>query len=443
MLICKWILKLNVLGISIIMIASMISLSTTKVENGERSTNSSQFYPEIIIVQEHNLQQTIDNAPPHSILFCNKNKTLTVSETIIIHKPMTIRGLNARLPEKLGNTPLLLVQADHVTITDFELYGNIDSVSQKVRAPLISIQADQFTVERGLFVKSSKEGVSIVGNANGGFVQGGVVRDIVGRGNGRDVVSVDGDHVKQFRNVLIENIRCYNSPYRGAVEVSDGSENITVRKIYAVGSLYAVDVQDHGAPRDVNRNVFIEDVYAVNCKYVIRTALKPRGHSNLTISNVTAKQCFSPLNIKNTNDTILKNVRIIDHKEEANPILIRNCNGLTVRDVIINNSTFKGCAMLIEDCNHVLIDNLALRGEIPNISNAILYRVTLGKIFTGLRISNVFAPRVKNTGILLESTNENGSINDYIISGNITSVQDRIKEKNKLIENNLPYKNDL
>ena len=55
---------------------------------------------------------------------------------------------------------------------------------------------------------------------------GGVVRDVVGRGVRRDVVSISGSggHGRRIRDVLVENVRCYESALRGAVEVSDGTD---------------------------------------------------------------------------------------------------------------------------------------------------------------------------------------------------------------------------
>ena len=59
---------------------------------------------------------------------------------------------------------------------------------------------------------------------------------------------------KQPPEWFIENIRAYGSRLRGPVEVSDGSEHITVRDIYAESSFYGVDVQDHGRQGMINRH---------------------------------------------------------------------------------------------------------------------------------------------------------------------------------------------
>lgn len=263
------------------------------------------------------LQKVIDAAPPHSIVICDPNRQLTVSTPIKIEKPVTLRGLHARLPEKLSKTPLMVVTAKGVTIADFELTGNVDSVPAKERAPLLIIGAGDFRVENGSFHNSSKDGVMIDADIlAAGDIIGGVVRDIVGHRVARDVVSISGGGRQGFkiRNVLVDNIRGYDSAARGTVEVSDGTDNITVRKIYAEGNVYAINVQDHKQPAQINRNVVIEDVYAVKCRYGIRTDNRPLGHANLTIRDVTARQCAEPLRISNTDNVVLSNVRVFDHE---------------------------------------------------------------------------------------------------------------------------------
>src|SRR6185369_8540779 len=102
---------------------------------------------------------------------------------------------------------------------------------------------------------SSKDGVMIDGDGSKDEdIVGGGVRDIVGRGVVRDTVSISGSsgHGRKIRNVLVDNVRCYNSRLRGAVEVSDGTDNITVRKVYAEDAVYALDVQDHKEPGQSN-----------------------------------------------------------------------------------------------------------------------------------------------------------------------------------------------
>jgi hypothetical protein len=389
------------------------------------------------------LQQVIDSVPPHSTILCDPNRRITLAVPVRIHKPLTLYGLNARLPDRLGSTSLVVVTAKGVTISDFELTGNGDTVSQDERAPLLVIGAGDFRVENGEFTNCSKDGINIDGDVGGGDIVGGVVRNIVGRKVIRDTVSISGSSKggPLIRNVLVENIRCYESERRGCVEVSDGTDNITVRKVYAESSVYAIDIQDHGVAAQINRNVVVEDVYALRCKHAIRTSNRPLGHAGLTVRDITAKECTDPIQISNTDNLSLYNVRVIDHTGDGKhcPIRITSCRGLSVRDVTVENTGHKGPALLIEDCDHALIDGFTLRGRNSNLGSGISFRLTADRAFSGLRIRNVYAPEVADAGIVLEvSGQKKGTLADYVVAGNLAKVQDRIQGSRAIIVDNLP-----
>src|SRR5262245_8201623 len=50
------------------------------------------------------LQQMIDAAQSNSVVQCDPNQQFTLSVPVKIRKPLTLIGLHARLPEKLGST---------------------------------------------------------------------------------------------------------------------------------------------------------------------------------------------------------------------------------------------------------------------------------------------------------------------------------------------------
>jgi hypothetical protein len=391
----------------------------------------------VVQVGQRNLQDVIRAAPPHSVILCDRNRPVTLSAPVVIDKPLTLRGLHARLPEQLGNTSLLVVQAAGVSITDFELHGNVSSVKQAERAPLLRIHAGGFTVERGLFVDSSKDGVMI--EAGEKDMVGGVVRDIVGVGVIRDVVSISGgNNGAKIRNVLVDNVRGYRSSLRGAVEVSDGTDNVTVRKVYAEECVYAVDVQDHNRPHQDNRNVVVQDIYALRCKHALRTANSPKGHTNLTIRDVTAERCDAPIKVSYTENVVLDNVRVIDHNSPNSPLTFVRCNGLSIRDVTILNTACKKAALLVQDCNQTTIDGLVLRRTTGNLTSAISYLATAGKPLAGLYIHHVTAPHARQAGIVLSAERQGGTLTDFIISENLASVANRMKASNGIIRDNLP-----
>ncbi len=393
--------------------------------------------PMMIEVGNRSLQEVIQAAPPHAVVLCNRNSVLTLSTPILIDKPLTLRGMHARLPERLGNTSLVIVRAAGVRFTDFELHGNADSVSQDDRAPLLRIHAGDFVVERGLFADSSKDGVMI--EAADKDIVGGVVRDVVGTGVIRDTVSISGgSEGAKIRNVLVDNVRAYRSTRRGAVEVSDGTDNVTVRKVFAQECVYAVDVQDHNRPRQDNRNVVVQDIYAVRCKHALRTSNSAKGHINLTIRDVTAERCRIPVQVSHTDNVVLDNIRVIDHDAADTPITITNCNGLSIHNVTIMNTTCKRAALLVQDCNQTTIDELVLRGITKNLTTAVTWLATAGRPLAGLCIHNVTAPGVRPAGIVLATDRQGGTLTDFLISGNLARIVNTVSARNGIIRNNLP-----
>jgi hypothetical protein len=393
-------------------------------------------------VSGRDLQAVIDAAAPHSVVRCDPNQCLTLSAPLTIRQPLTLVGLHARLPERLGNSPLVVVEAKGVAVTDFELAGNADSVPQKERAPLLVIHAGEFRVEGGRLFNSAKDGIMIDGDGSKGEdLVGGVVRDIVGRGNVRDTVSISGSdgHGRRIRNLLVDNVRCYGSALRGAVEVSDGTDNITVRKVYAEDSVYAIDVQDHKKPGQSNRHVLVEDVYALRCKHAIRTANSRQGHAELTVRDLTAQQCTNPVQIAHTANVTLNNVRVLDHSSGKPPLQLQDCHGLSVRDVVVENAFVRGPALLIENCDEILVDGFSLRGSTNQLASGVCVRITSKETYAGLTVRNVSARGVSEAGIVLEITGRaTGTLTDYLVTGNLASVLDRIQGLRGRVQDNQP-----
>ncbi|WP_236973590.1 hypothetical protein [Membranihabitans maritimus] len=402
--------------------------------------NKGGHFPGFVYLNGGNLQHMIDTISPHSTVICDRNKQRVITTPIVIRKPIKLVGLNARLTDNLGKTSIVEVRSEGVTITDFELYGNASTVSQKERAALITIYAGDFRIERGTVENSSKEGIEVDQRENPTPIDGGVIRDIVGKGCVRDVVSLGGPAGPEphVRNVLVENIRGYNSSMRGVVEVSDGCEYITVRKIYAENCIYAIDVQDHNK-HEINRHIFISDVHALRCDHAIRTFNHLNGHLGLTISNLTAKDCKKSLYIKNTNHVQIQNLFIEGYDGEEPAIVITNCDGLTVRDVDLIDCTSGAQGLLIENCENVIVDGLRLRHS-GSLASAVTYRISEDKKFENLSIRNVNAVKVVDAGIILEKESENSMLKDYIISGNMTSVSDQIMGTHRIITQNTPIK---
>lgn len=388
---------------------------------------------------KRDLQEVINAAPDYATVACDPSVPQTISTPIVISKPLTLQGLNARLPAGLGDTALLKVESEHVTLLDLYLYGNADSVHQDDRAPLVEIRKSNFRVERCTFENASKDGLMISPLAGSDDISGGVARDIVGRGVIRDVVSMSGDGQggSKVRNILVENIRGYNSELRGVVEVSDGTDNITVRKVYAENCAYGIDIQDHGEKVEINRNIVISDLFAKNCKYAIRNANHPFGHANITISDVTAIECERSLELKNTDMLTLTNVRIIDQTGDGDALLVNNCDGVTLRDIRIAGGAAQGAGLKILNCSDIQVDGLSIVGGTSTLKNGIKYLITDNDAFANLQISHVFAPNVQGAGISLENTSESGSLSDYIVSDTIGGLEDLIAGPRRVLHDNL------
>lgn len=392
-----------------------------------------------VYVGERDLQTVIDAAADYAEVVCDRGRRVTISQTVVIRKPLTLRGLNAQLPEGLGETPILEVVAAGVSITDFELHGNAATVSQDNRSALISIHAGDFRVERGLFVDSSKDGLEVTTEPgkgpSAGDIVGGIVRDIVGRGVVRDVVSISGSNLndgRKVRNVLVDNIRGYDSQLRGVVEVSDGAENVTVRKVYAERCVYGVDVQDHGEEKQVNRHVLIEDLYAVDCKHALRTANRPFAHSGLVIRDVVAERCTEPLLIKHTRGVRLEGVRVLEHPAGEAAVVVERCAGVVIRDVTVSGDgggdekAKRQSALQILNSSDVTIQGVRL--EEGTGGAAVTYRITKDMALANLRIEGVVARGLDGAGIVLENTRkQGGTLRDYVVWGNATKVRDDIE----------------
>ena len=316
-------------------------------------------------------QALLDKSPEGAVVVCQQAKPLVVSKSLTIPRQMTLRGLRAKLQEKVGNTPLLIVDAKGVTLSDIEMHGNYDSVSQADRAPLIHVKRGGFRIERCKFYDGSKDGIMVTPDDGTGDVVGGTIRDIEGFRMGRDLVSLSGGCGGQrIRDVTVENVSLKKGYFRGAVEVSDGTDNITVRHVYADNAVYAIDVQDHGAvqkgkpkPSAPNTNVTLEDVTAVSCRHVIRTANRPLGHANLTLRDFTARYCRTPVQISNTSHVRVENLTIINEPAGGSPINLRKCD-----DVVIRNVTIKGLkkgvdAVQAKGSTNVKIERLTSDGK--------------------------------------------------------------------------------
>lgn len=312
--------------------------------------------------EEGGLQQVIDSALPGTTVICDTHKQLEITTPLIIKKALTLQGLNARLPKSLGRTSIIIVEAKGVTLTNITLYGNYDTVDQKDRASLISVREGNFRIEDCKFYDSSRNGIEVCPKSGGGDIVGGTIRNIEAFRIGRDAVSISGGNQGlRVRDVTVESISLKKGYLRGAVEVSDGTDNIRVRDVYAEDCPYAIDVQNHRGESAPNTNIYIEDVMALNCRHIIRTANSPRGHATLVLRNFTGTGCEAPVQISNFKDVTIEKLTIVKHKsKQSPPVSLTNCQGVNVRNVTTETAHFIGQPVQMKGCTNVTITELTV-----------------------------------------------------------------------------------
>lgn len=397
----------------------------------------------VVEIDAAELQAAVDRAAPFSLLLADRSRPVEVSETVRIDKPLTLAGLHMRLAPGLAKTPILEILSEHVRIRDFMLIGNGDSVTQADRAPLIVVRRGRFVIEDGQTDNSAKDGVMITPSSEFGDIEHGVIRNVTGRDTIRDIVSIGGrGHEGLYvRHLVVENIRSYGSRLRGPVEVSDGSEHITVRDIYAESSFYGVDVQDHSQEGMINRHILIDGVQVKDCVTAIRTANRDFGHDGLTIRNVSgqdfrADDRWRPVHVRNTTNVLIENVRISGGPASGPWLVVENSDNVAIRNVTIADANQEGPAVVIEDADNALVDNVVFTGR-SQPGRAIEYRIRSDERFGGLRIRNVVASGTKSAGIAISNLSKSGGLSSYAITDNMATVKANVEAKSRIVEGNL------
>lgn len=380
-----------------------------------------------IPVEGDDLQAAVDAAPAHSVLVADSDRTLQINQTVVVTKPLTIVGLRARLVPQLGRTPILDVRAEGFRLRDFRLEGNADTVEQERRAPLVLLQRGDFIVENGEVRNSSKDGLMITPSPEFGDVEHGVVRNLVGRGIVRDVVSIGGagDQGLFVRHLLVENLRAYDSQLRGPAEVSDGAEYVTIRDVYAENCVYGIDMQDHNRPGQINRHVLLENIRVRNTRTAVRAANHDFGHDGLTIRDVSgtdwAPGAHSLLEVRNTSNVLVDNVRIYGCTDQP-AVLVQDSRNVTLRDISVIDCEAAPEAVYVENADRFRLAGLSLIGP-RKPSAGLRYRVPPGQTLGGLVIRGVVAEDVRDAGIIFERSDETSKLRSVVLEDNLATVR--------------------
>ncbi len=401
-----------------------------------------------IPVAGDDLQGAIDEANPGDTVLAYPNRTIVIHDTVIVDKPLTMTGLHARLADDLENAPILLVEADGFRINNFHLRGNRDSGEElSERASLLVVEANDFVVEQGTVEQATQHGIHIRAT-DGRHTKNGVVRDIIGHDIERDHVSITGYGQNEFfvKNVAVERIRAYNSANRGAVEVADGTENVTVSDIYAEDCRYGVDFQDHDGRGGYqpNINTIIENVFVRRCSHAVRASTSASigtgeaepppglGHRNLTIRNIADRDWIDSFDrgpdgrrikmtqaliVNHTDNVLIENVDFMGKGEEIYAgLMILNSNNVRARNVHMDHFSVYREAILIENSTDVLLDsvfvNASTRSESENSTAAVRYRLNNDGVYTNFRVNDLYANGSANR-IIMEAVEPVGNYREY------------------------------
>jgi len=335
------------------------------------------------------LKYQLEKAPWGATMVSSGNCEWLVTNTIYIKKPITIRGVKARLKQGIGKTVLMKVMAQDFQLYDFVFTGNQASVRQKQRASLLHITRGRFRVRRGTVRNSSRDGITVYPNRQKPFpIVGGEISDIEGHNNVRDVISLStaADGKIESRNILVENIKAFNCGVKGAVEVSDGVRAIRIRKIFASRCRYGISIQDHGRSKfEINRGISIRDLRVEYSRYGIVSETTALDHSDISIAGVTLVKCRTAMLLKNIRNLSVEDVRVIDAPGSDSLVDVQRCSVLRVRKLDFISGGPTRTAVKIARSKDIAIDGIKLNGRFKTF-----YGVTLIKnqIPSGLSVKN-------------------------------------------------------
>eukprot|EP00189_Rhodosorus_marinus_P000994 CAMPEP_0113958928 /NCGR_PEP_ID=MMETSP0011_2-20120614/3812_1 /TAXON_ID=101924 /ORGANISM="Rhodosorus marinus" /LENGTH=797 /DNA_ID=CAMNT_0000970085 /DNA_START=683 /DNA_END=3076 /DNA_ORIENTATION=- /assembly_acc=CAM_ASM_000156 len=303
---------------------------------------------------------------------------------------ITIRGLRATIRDGYPE-PMLNVTGDRFVMTDFELTGNAESILDGLRESLVYLHGNDFDIRRGKLSRASRDAIGIqpVWFSPNKRIDRGRVSDIVGYQNSRETVSLGNFPLLDFdtgdygteeerktvyvSNVHLENIRAYGSELKGALEVSDGVEDIVVKNIYAEDCRYGIAIQDHGvSEHESNNRVSVSNLVVFDSFFAVLSQTNPIPHSDISFKRVLARHCTRGMRMRHIARLRMDDVRIL---ESGGPFLvsrgrslneIEDCPQLKIKDLLISGGGAQ--AVAIEQSSGVSLTGISLAEE-PEVSN--------------------------------------------------------------------------
>eukprot|EP00189_Rhodosorus_marinus_P004349 CAMPEP_0113969656 /NCGR_PEP_ID=MMETSP0011_2-20120614/10497_1 /TAXON_ID=101924 /ORGANISM="Rhodosorus marinus" /LENGTH=319 /DNA_ID=CAMNT_0000983455 /DNA_START=235 /DNA_END=1194 /DNA_ORIENTATION=+ /assembly_acc=CAM_ASM_000156 len=313
--------------------------------------------------------------------------------------PLTIKGVHVTLTPGVV-VPVFGIFSVGVTISEFTIVGNRNSVTKA--ESLIKVYKGGFVIEKGILKASSSHGVRIAPIAGRDNVDGGVIRDLVGNRNVGNVVfmtTTNGGR-STTKNIIVENIRSYDSMFKGALEVSSGVQDIFAQNIYAERCAFAFGMHDHGGQLQNIRRLFLNNVVARNCGIGIqcRTTIP---HFDVSISGVIIENCRIAMRINNLRWGRLYDVRVIDAGIGATQIAVLNSDNMTLRDVAFIGTSSTGNAVLIRNSSNIRVSGITL-GDRTSFAIGMTFFETIKSKFLSADISeiNLRAAKVEEVKIV-------------------------------------------
>ncbi|KAJ8903426.1 hypothetical protein NDN08_004534 [Rhodosorus marinus] len=340
----------------------------------------------IVLTCGNDLKNQVESAKRFDVLVSNGACKWTVGQVIRIAIPLTIKGVHVTLTPGVV-IPVFAIFSAGVTISDFTIIGNRNSVTKA--ESLIKVHKGGFVIENGILKASSSHGVRIAPIAGGDKIDGGIIRDLVGYRNMGNLLFISTTNEGRIttKNILVENLRAYDSKFKGALEVSNGVQDIFVQTIYAERCVFAFGMHDQGGKMHNIRRLFLNNVVARNCGFGIqsRTSIP---HFDISISGVIIENCRVALQINNLNWGRLYDVRVIDAGIGRTQIAVLNSDNMTVRDVAFIGTSSNGNAVLIKNSSSVRVSGITL-GERTSFGIGMTFFETIKSKFLSADISEI------------------------------------------------------
>mmetsp|Transcript_22252 Transcript_22252/g.89831 ORF Transcript_22252/g.89831 Transcript_22252/m.89831 type:complete len:410 (-) Transcript_22252:269-1498(-) len=296
-----------------------------------------------------------------------------LTDMVVVGKPMKLSDISVTVvPGAAINA--IRIMADGVTIENLNAVGNLGTVDPSERAALLEIKGSNFLIDGANFYNSSRDGIECRANNTEQAVpvRNGIIRNIYGNGNRSDTVKISTGNLGLTKtyNITVENVVAENCPITasngntsgtaqyGAVEVTDGSQEITVKNVQAYNCRYGMVIQDHGNPDQVNHNIWASNISAEDSVYAVVTELNDFGHSNVTVANVTATRVQNPVYMFYLTNVTFSDVTIVNSTTTSSTVALDNVNNFSLEKVRVKGGSPASAVVSVKGSTNVSLSDI-------------------------------------------------------------------------------------